>query len=233
MTSDTTELPKPRTPEVIIFDLDDTLIDWWGSIDTCLRSFAPDHVTSALQTYCEAECWQRHEDDGYVIQRDTWQMHELREHHWPRALQHINEQERVAHMRTFTEKLWVGFFHDVEETLTRLGQTHRISVLSNNPHLEREMQRLELNRWFTHFMSAAYTTPKPHPGAFLDACAQMNVEPACAWYVGDSIKADAHGALAAGLTPVWVDRWNDPWHNRREGVLRVEALGELVELLAR
>ena len=38
--------------------------------------------------------------------------------------------------------------------------------------------------------------------------------------------ADAEGALGAGLGPVWLNRWNDPWPLPR-GVVRITSLSEL------
>jgi len=222
---------KPTPPEAIIFDLDDTLIDWWGSIDRCLTSFASPEFTASLQNYCIEACWHRHEEHGYVVQRDTWKLHEFRHDHWPLALRHIDESARIALMQKFSELLWVGFFDDVESTLDALVSTQRVALLSNNPHLDKEVRRLELSRWFTHTMSAAHTTPKPHVGAFHDACKMLDVDPSRTWYVGDSIRADAHGALAAGLTPIWVDRWNDQWINRPREVVRISQLSDLLTLI--
>jgi FMN phosphatase YigB (HAD superfamily) len=59
-----------------------------------------------------------------------------------------------------------------------------------------------------------------------------SVAPENTWYVGDSIRADARGALAAGLTPIWVDRWNDNWHDRPNEVVRVPNVSAITELLA-
>ena len=219
-------------PDAILFDLDDTLIDWWGSIQACLSTFAPNEVTVLLQNYCSTHLWHRNEQHGYVEQRDTWKLHEFRHEEWQRALPDLHPDERHAHVSTFSQRLSVAFFPDIVPTLNALKNNHRIAVLSNNPHLEREKNRLGLDEWFELCMSAAHTTPKPHPNAFLDACAQLKVAPEKTWYVGDSIRADARGALAAGLTPIWVDRWNDNWHDRPNEVVRVPNVSAIAELLA-
>ena len=219
-------------PDAILFDLDDTLIDWWGSIQECLGTFAPPEVTTALQNHCTTHLWHRNDQHGYVEQRDTWKLHEFRHEEWERALPDLHPDERHAHVSTFSQRLSVDFFPDIIPTLNVLKQKHRIAVLSNNPHLEREKNRLGLDEWFELCMSAAFTTPKPHPNAFLDACTQLGVAPEKTWYVGDSIRADARGALAAGLTPIWVDRWNDNWHDLPNEVVRVPNVSAITELLA-
>jgi hypothetical protein len=45
------------------------------------------------------------------------------------------------------------------------------------------------------------------------------------------VKADALGALGAGLIPVWVDRWNDPWPDKPDAVHRISTLGDLPALI--
>jgi putative hydrolase of the HAD superfamily len=219
-------------PEVLLFDLDDTLIDWWGSISRCLEQFAAPGVLEALQDHARESCWHRHHQYDYVVQRDTWKLHEFRHEHWPVALHWLDDELRADHMHKFEETLWVDFFPEVVASLETLRKNHRLVVLSNNPYVEREARRLNLHTWFESCMSAAFTTPKPHPNAFLDACSQIGVHPSRAWYVGDSIRADVHGASSAGLTPVWVDRWNDEFHDRPAHVVRVGSLDELVEVLA-
>ena len=37
----------------------------------------------------------------------------------------------------------------------------------------------------------------------------LEAEPATTAYVGDSLIADVRGALSAGLTAVWIDRFGD------------------------
>ena len=72
---------------------------------------------------------------------------------------------------------------------------------------------------------------KPHPQGFLQACEELDVPPSQAAYVGVSIDNDVEGALGTGLIPVWLDRYGDPYP-APEGVLWIESLGELPELLA-
>lgn len=47
---------------------------------------------------------------------------------------------------------------------------------------------------------------KPDRRAFLEACRRLGTEPGRTAYVGDELVVDAHGAAAAGLVGVWLDR---------------------------
>lgn len=215
----------------MVFDLDDTLIDWWGSWTTCVASFADADVVQTLVDHVRSTCWDTRPDtDGHVWHRNTWRVFEHRHDLWPRALATRPSDEVASLLREFEERLWVDFFDEVIPALERLGERHRLAVLSNNVHLPAEVRRLRLDRWFELFL-VADDPAKPDARAFHRACASLGTRPEATWYVGDSVRADALGALGAGLVPVWVDRFGDPWPDRPGQVHRVADLMELTELL--
>lgn len=51
---------------------------------------------------------------------------------------------------------------------------------------------------------------KPHPEAFLAACAAVGVEPASAVYVGDRLFEDVHGPQQVGMRAIWVPHSDIP-----------------------
>lgn len=53
--------------------------------------------------------------------------------------------------------------------------------------------------------SGAFGVSKPDPAIFAPALAALGADPASTWYVGDSVRYDVAGAVAAGMTPVHVD----------------------------
>lgn len=71
---------------------------------------------------------------------------------------------------------------------------------------------------------------KPDPRIFHYALDAVGVSADRAWHVGDSVAMDVHGALAAGVTPIHVDPFDDcpggPPHEH------VRSLLELASLLA-
>ncbi len=147
-----------------------------------------------------------------------------------RGLTHIHPADLDILIRRFEDDLWVGFFPDVVPTLDRLTDRTRLAVLSNNHLIERESKRLRLHDWF-EFAMCPESCFKPTPEAFHQACDRLGLEAHEVAYVGDSVRADALGALDAGLIPIWVDRWNDAWHDRPNDVHRVGSLGEIPDLL--
>jgi putative hydrolase of the HAD superfamily len=79
---------------------------------------------------------------------------------------------------------------------------------------------------------------KPDPRIFQHACALFGVPPADAVYVGDRLRTDALGAVAAGLSGVWIDRDGrataaELEDARAAGVSVIRSLAELPALLTR
>lgn len=71
---------------------------------------------------------------------------------------------------------------------------------------------------------------KPHPAIFRAALAGAGVEPAEAVHVGDQVESDIEGAIAAGIAPILMDRFNG--HPGYSDHARVTGMAELEQLLA-
>lgn len=216
--------------KAVLFDLDDTLIDWWGSLSSALARVADDREASALLAHTRDHFWDRHPEHGFVRHRNTWKLWEDRHNAWADALPHVHPDDLQILVRRFEEELWVGFFPEVVPTLDALVDHTRLAVLSNNHLIDREAKRLRLHDWF-EFAMVPDGCFKPTPEAFTQACARLELPPHEVAYVGDSVTADALGALDAGLVPVWVDRWNDDWSDRPAAVRRVGSLSEIPTVL--
>lgn len=78
--------------------------------------------------------------------------------------------------------------------------------------------------------SAEAGVAKPDPEIFARTLARAGVAPAAAWHVGDDLVADVEGALAAGLTPVLIDRAGTA--TAPPGVPVIASLAELPALCA-
>jgi putative hydrolase of the HAD superfamily len=72
---------------------------------------------------------------------------------------------------------------------------------------------------------------KPHPSIFEAALASAGVAAPEAVMVGDSLKADVHGALGAGLRAVWLRRSGGDSGDRPGHVPLIRRLHELPPLL--
>jgi putative hydrolase of the HAD superfamily len=76
--------------------------------------------------------------------------------------------------------------------------------------------------------SAELGTAKPDPAIFAHALSLAGAEPECSWHAGDSVEADVEGALAAGVTPVYVARHGEA---APPGVAVVAALDGLLSVV--
>lgn len=126
-----------------------------------------------------------------------------------------------------------GLFPDVLPTLTQLKTKYQLGLVTNAHRLyaEAEIKMLGLDQWWdVVIMSSDHGISKPAPELFHLALEQLQVSPAEAIYVGDSLEHDVAGARNAGLKVV---------HIRREDLVATPSqplpdwsIGSLDELLS-
>jgi putative hydrolase of the HAD superfamily len=121
--------------------------------------------------------------------------------------------------------------HDVLPALASEGLT--LGVISNSHRsLEAFTEHFELDRYVrTHVSAHPNRYMKPHPSIFEAALASAGVGAHEAVMVGDSLKADVHGALGAGLRAVWLRRTGDDSAERPSHVPLIRRLHDLPPLL--
>ena len=127
--------------------------------------------------------------------------------------------------------LWTVAIDGTVEAVTRLREAGiRRAVVSNSDGSVRDsLSRAGFDDLFEFVVdSHELGVAKPDPAIFAHSLARLEVEPAAAWYVGDSIYHDVGGANAAGLAvPVLVD----PFHLAVEHSPRIESVALLPALL--
>jgi len=128
--------------------------------------------------------------------------------------------------RHFRDPASWAVYPDVGGTLDALAaRGFALAVVSNwDSHLPRLLDALGLaSRFQTLAVSAIEETGKPDPEIFHRACARLNVTPAEALHVGDSLAEDYEGARSAGLAALLLDR-----HGRYQDVPdRITSLEDL------
>ncbi|MEO8587624.1 MAG: HAD-IA family hydrolase [Acidobacteriota bacterium] len=132
----------------------------------------------------------------------------------------------VAHFR---EELHWALYPEVPAVLAELrARQVRLVVVSNwDSNLPSLLERLGIRDSFDDVVvSAVVGVSKPHRGIFDEAVRRAGVLPGQALHVGDSLADDYHGARAAGLHALLVDR-----AGRRPP--DVESIASLAELPAR
>jgi putative hydrolase of the HAD superfamily len=127
------------------------------------------------------------------------------------------------------------FWHvyaDVEPTLAELKRRGmKLGVISNfDSRLYDVLRACGLDRLFDSVhVSTLAGAAKPDPAIFQSALSYHAVEARLAWHIGDSLREDYEGAMAAGLNAVLLDRDNRFADNAPAN--RITTLEQLITLL--
>ncbi len=214
--------------KAVIFDLDDTLIDWserqeeWPEISK--RHLAPVHAYLRELGCPVPELEQVVSIFGGIIRR-SWEEAPAREWAAPRQIDFLRslvlelglDPDRIdpEHLlRLFAWELVPGvhLFADTLDVLRAVrGAGLKIGLLTNAAHpmwmRDRELAPLGLLEYFDVRLTAGDVGKiKPHPLPFQVTMRQLDVAPHEAIYIGDRAYDDVMGAQGAGMRAVWVRR---------------------------
>lgn len=221
----------------VLWDIDDTLFDYSGADRQAMaRLLELEGLPGGYTTPDEA--------------LDDWRT--IAGRHWTRfaAGETDYEGQRRGRVREFLARdledaeadAWFGrhavhyeaawsLFPDVIPVLDLLGG-YRHGVLSNAGAVtqDRKLLTLGVRHRFEAFLCAVELgVSKPDPGAFHAACEALALDPREVAYVGDEPDTDAAGAVAAGLTGIWLDRGE---RGGRADLVRITSLHQLPALLS-
>ena len=196
---------------LILFDIDDTLVDHTAAANAGARALH-ERVGSSLSADDFVGRWgvalERH-FDRYLAGALSFQGQRRARVREVVDLGLTDERaDRVFDMyQAAYEEGW-SLFSDVSLCLDRLASSHSIGVISNG---EARQQRSKLtktgiaDRFACVLISEECGFAKPSREIFLRACELAGEPSTNAVYVGDRYDVDARGA-AAGLGGVWLDR---------------------------
>jgi putative hydrolase of the HAD superfamily len=221
---------------LVLFDIDDTLIDHTSAVATGVASLhAQLHRPVALADFHR---------EWVTAMRD----------HFPRYLRGelTYEEQRRARLRqtvdpslsdSQSDELFERYFQayrgawslfpDVLPCLSSLA-AHTMGVISNGNGLEQRSKLVSTglaDRFQYVCISGDHGCAKPNPEIFRLACRAADCPVREAVYVGDLYDADAVGARTAGLTGVWLDRRATHRHDHAPPI--IHSLAELPALLSR
>jgi putative hydrolase of the HAD superfamily len=223
----------------VVFDIDDTLQDWEAAVERALRAVLPDappelrdELPERLRRAIEGTLFILR--DGQIINREHWKLQFDSASVWRTALPDGDPNAVESLARRFQSLLDAAPFADAAPALAQLQADragYLLATLSNNPQSEQWLARLGLREYFSVVEAAEGPPRKPHPEIFLRTCRALEVAPGEAVYVGDSIDHDVEGALAVGMTPVWLDRHGLDY-GLPAGAHRIAMLSDLPRVLA-
>jgi len=197
---------------LILFDIDDTLVDHTVAANTGARVLH-ESVGSSLPLPEFLARWgdalERH-FERYLRGELTFQgqrRERAREVVDPTLIDAHADRVFATYQEAY-EAAW-SLFPDVGACLDRLSSSHSLGVISNG---EAQQQRSKLTktgiaqRFSCILISEECGYAKPSREIFLRACELAGEPPTNVVYVGDRYDVDAEGARAAGLAGVWLDR---------------------------
>jgi putative hydrolase of the HAD superfamily len=201
-------------PPVILFDLDDTILDDTGGASAaweqaCIDSGAPDGLYDAIRA---AGAWFWSDPDRHRTGRAD--LLEARRTIAATALQNLGLPDdglstrisaRLNALRDEAIAPLPGAIDTLE--VLRAGGV-RLGLLTNGSarHQRWKIERFSLESQFDYVgIEGEVGVGKPDPESYLRALRALAVEPGEAWMVGDNLVFDVGGAQAVGMHGVWVD----------------------------
>ena len=229
--------------EAVVVDLDDTLFDHRRSARLGLFAFLERRGAPPLERL--ADEW---ENTAAELMRRRLAGEFGRTEYRRRRILHLLEQvqetsgrgsmpqDEAALDALYTEYVdvyeasWVGFPDAVPFLCGLRGANVPVAVLTNGPddRQQRKMRALGCEELVVGtFSSDTIGCRKPDPRAYLTVCEALGTAPPRVLHVGDDPELDMHGAVAAGLQAVHLDRGGATGTDPH----RVEGLEMLVPLV--
>ncbi len=207
----------------VLFDIDDTLVDFAGAARLALLEVAARFPGPAAATSERVlRSWEMVSEREYnrflagdltfdlmLVARMAAVVSEM-DPDGTAGLDAV-ELERLRNESIFTH---YRQYVDVPATLAGLAAAGvPVGVISNSdgPYQRRKMAASGLDALVdTAVFSGDLGVSKPDPRIFLAGAARLGLPPARVVYVGDRWATDTVGALAAGLSAVWLNRLGHP-----------------------
>lgn len=226
----------PTKPfQAVIFDFDDTLLDDTASTRAGLAALAEAHQLSPDPARLFARHAEIINDLSPLLFRGEINGHQARVLRFERLLTELGVPQpdgEAANQiyRAAYKNAWALCEGAAETLQTLRGAGYRLGLLTNYVR-EVQVEKIDqfgLGPYFDAMLFAGeLPAPKPDVRAFWAACEALGVAPQQAVMVGDSLKNDVQGALAAGLRAVWLNRYAPD----QAGVYSIQQLLELPPLL--
>ena len=252
MTAWATRAARPRGIRAVLFDLDDTLFAHRGAVEQGLLAHvrALGHPYDLTDAGTETRAWRDLEELHYhrylagEVDFQEQRRHRARDY----AARHgvtLDRADAGAWWSSYFEQYVANWrLHEdavpcLDELATGIPDV-RFGIITNG-ELAFQLHKIDAVRVRDRFdaivASGEVGFAKPDARIFRLACERLGVTPAGAAYVGDRLGTDALGAAAAGLTGVWLDRYDGPVADdereaaERLGVVRITGLAQLAAVL--
>lgn len=195
--------------KTILFDLDDTLLDFQKAMRNALRKtmlyFDVEPTEERIQMYRNINAvLYREYEQGLISAEDK------KIKRWQLLLEHLKRTNSAHEAAAFYEtQLGIGhyFINGAEDVLRQLSEKYRLYIASNG-YTSIQMSRIvsaDIAKYFSGiFISEAIGYEKPDT-RFFEACF-VSIQNFCrdeTIMIGDSLTADIKGGKNAGIRTIW------------------------------
>jgi putative hydrolase of the HAD superfamily len=233
-------------PEVILFDLDDTIVDFsWNQGEswrvTCVEvgdeTGADPAALHAAIGVAGSAFWADH-DRAEQGRRD---LHAASAQIVAEAFAALAVAVRPDLPREMSERYrarreaGIRLFDGATTVLEQLrAQGRRLGLVTNGTSEEQrgKIERFDLESYFDHIqIEGEFGLGKPHDAAYRNALDALEADPATTWFVGDNLEWDVVGPQRHGIYGIWVDvrRTGLPEHSVHAPDRVVHRITELVQ----
>ncbi len=205
--------------KALLVDLDDTLLDYSGGVDThweaAVRACAGRGVDPAALVAAIAETRRWFWDDPARHRRERVNMLGAWQHIVEFALVRLHVEAdglpaAIAADFAARRREAMHLFPEALGTLAAFRQRGVALALVTNGDASQQRDKIERHGLAPYFdvilIEGELGVGKPEPVVYRRALAELGALPAEAWMVGDHLEFDVGAPQALGLTGVWVDR---------------------------
>lgn len=216
--------------EAILFDLDNTLVQYERSPGEVLR--ASFETLESEPLFSVEKYYARY--DEFAEKCDS--MEELRSECFAALADENGHEQQLGRdvadaFNDERDQTNVELLPSVTRVLSELSREYRLAIVTNGaPDAQQQkINAVNLERWVDAIVVAGHDVPpKPDPKPFERAIQSLNTTPDSTVHVGDSLETDIAGASAAGIDSIWISDNDEikeytPTH-------RIESLGNLLSL---
>ncbi len=221
--------------KAVVFDLDNTLIDFMGTkkaccgaaIDAMKKAGLKMPKNKALKTLLSVY-WEVGIENQKVFQAFLKKIIGKIDYKIMAAGILAYRQTKAATLKTYP---------DVKETLAKLAKKYKLAVLSDAPVLQAWTRLVEMGLEDCFDTVIAYEDTKklkPHPRPFKTAVKRLGIKAEEAVMVGDDLSRDIKGAKAFGMKAVFASY--GAMNLKKPGIkpdASISSVGELPEILLR
>ncbi|MGQ9788341.1 MAG: HAD family hydrolase [Candidatus Hadarchaeaceae archaeon] len=230
--------------KVVLFDLDETIIDDLPGLERCHRA-----VAKRLRRYLESQEIMVNEEELFNLitkldDKMNFERRYIRKDWWPVLIEKMGLKIKLPTelLEELTRIYWKTFaensrpYPDAEPTLNYLkSKGYRLGIVTDTDGTkgikEMRLKRLNFLEKFDVVIISGEDTPKtkPDPGPFQLAAKRLGVRPEECVFVGDKPFTDIDGGKAAGMKTILVKRRD--WGVAEIADYTIRDLAELRKLL--